>query len=42
MAWVSAIGPGIAGVGALLSEILGIAGTGELYRLSRQSQGARP
>jgi Mn2+/Fe2+ NRAMP family transporter len=34
-AWVSAIGLGVASVGALLTEFSGVAGVGELYGLSR-------
>jgi Mn2+/Fe2+ NRAMP family transporter len=34
-AWVSAIGLGVASIGALLTEFSGVAGVGELYGLSR-------
>ena len=34
-AWVSAIGLGVASVGALLTEFSGVAGVGELYGLPR-------
>ena len=34
-AWVSALGLGIATIGALLTEFSGVAGVGELYRLPR-------
>ena len=34
-AWVSAVGLGVASIGALLTEFSGVAGVGELYGLSR-------
>ena len=41
-AWVSAVGLGVASVGALLTEFSGVAGVGELYGLPRYGRCRSP